>query len=195
MLAEKDKKILKEAGITDLDELARAAAAFLRTHPLLRIKLPPNGLSAQEVAFLNAGGAVGAGSFNQKKFNDNIATIAAEYAQMVATSLTLREAAELLSVSPSRVRQRIDDGSLYAIEGPSGRVCPKFQFSDKGTLPGLEQVLSAIDKQAHPVAVQRFFLTPSQDLEPKNLNQSLTPREWLISGYPSEAVVVLAQDL
>jgi hypothetical protein len=195
MLAENDLRTLQEAGITNIDSLASAAAAFLRAHPIYPAQPMPNALAEQEEAFLLRGGAAGVGTYNQRVAADNVAVIAGEYAQMVATSSSQQEAAKRLGVSTSRIRQRLDKRSLYAIEGPLGRVCPQFQFTDGGTIPGLEAVLGEISNEAHPVAVQRFFLTVSPDLESEALGRILSPRDWLLTGHSPQPVMLLAREL
>jgi len=195
MLAEQDLRTLKEAGITNIETLASAAAAFLRAHPIYSVQPMPNALSEQEEAFLRQGGAVGVGVYSKRSATENVAIIAGEYAQMVATASSQQEAAKRLGVSTSRIRQRLDSGSLYAVDGPSGRVCPQFQFADGGTLPGLEAVLGVMSKEAHPVAVQRFFLTVSPDLESDTLGRTLSPRDWLLTGHSPEPVILLAREL
>lgn len=195
MLNDHDRKTLNDAGITDLDELARAAAAFLRTHALDRSQQPWKPLSEPETNFLKAGGARGLSNDHPSELRDNLTTITAEYAHMVVTGLSENETAATLGVSISQVQERIDQGFLYVIQGPSGLICPIFQFSDKGTLPGIEAVLAVLNKQAHPVSVQRFFLTPSADLESTEIGHILSPREWLISEHPLEPVITLAKEV
>lgn len=195
MLAEQDVRTLQEAGINNIETLASAAAAFLRAHPIYTVPLMPNALSEQEETFLLQGGAVGVGGTNKDAAAENVTIIAGEYAQMVATALSQQEVARRLGVSTSRIRQRLDNGSLYAIDGPSGRICPQFQIADGSTLPGLEAVLEVISREAHPVVVQRFFLTVSPDLESDTLGQTLSPRDWLLTGHSLEPVKLLAQEL
>lgn len=195
MLPEKDLRTLQEAGIKDIESLASAAAAFLREHPIHTVAPMPNALGEQEEDFLRQGGAVGVGQYDKASAAQNITVIAGEYAQMVSTAYSQKEVAYRLAVSTSRVRQRIDGGSLFSLDGLGGRVCPRWQFADGGTLPGLEQVLAAISKGAHPVAVQRFFLTETTDLESDTLKRSVCPRDWLLTGHSPEAVVLLAAEL
>lgn len=119
-----------------------------------------------------------------------MAVIAGEFAQMVTTALSQKEVAELLGVSTSRIRQKLEAGELYAVRTTGGRVCPRFQFGPGGTLPGLESVLRALRPEAHPVAVQRFFMEVHPDLESEALNRALSPHEWLLTGHSPEALVV-----
>lgn len=154
-----------------------------------------NALSAEDEAFLSAGGANGVGHANNSAKVKNAAVIADEFAEMAATAYGQVEVAQLLGVSTGRVGQRLENGSLYSIHGLSGRVCPRFQFHDGRTLPGLEVVLAAISDQAHPVGVQRFFLSVHQDLESGELGASLSPRDWLMKGHDPQVIAILARDL
>jgi hypothetical protein len=195
MISEYDMYTLRQAGIASIDALASAAAAFLREHSIAGAEPMLNALSEQEEDFLRQGGAAGVDVYDPSITARNVTVIAAEYAQMVAAAYTQKEAAECLGVGASRIRQRIDAGTLYAIDGPGGRVCPRWQFSAGGTLPGLERVLEAIGKEAHPLAVQRFFLAASPDLESKLQGQALSPRDWLLTGHSPEPVALLAREL
>jgi|GEM_PF-4915490 len=69
--------------------------------------LMPNALSEQEETFLRQGGAVGVGGANKDAAAANVTIIAGEYAQMVATAHSQQEVAARLSVSTSRIRQRL----------------------------------------------------------------------------------------
>ena len=194
MSEENDLQTLQDAGISNVGVLVAAAAAFLREHPLNPVPPVTNALSVQEESFLAKSGA----KMYSKK-NDaaaNVAVVVGEYSQMLATALNQREVAKRLEVGTSRVRQRLGDGSLYSLPCRGGKVCPRFQFAETGgTLPGLEQVLAALSPDAHPVAVQRFFLTVSEDLESPEMARPLSPREWLLAGHSPEPVKLLAMEL
>ncbi len=195
MLTEADRTTLAEAGITNIDRLASAAAAFLRAHPIYEAPPVTNALSEPEEAFLRNAGARGVGAWSDDSAADNVAVIAGEFAQMVTTALSQKSVAELLGVSTSRIRQKLEAGELYAVRTTAGRVCPRFQFGPGGTLAGLEGVLRALRPEAHPVAVQRFFMDVHPDLESETLNRALSPHEWLLTGHPPDAVVVLASEV
>lgn len=79
--------------------------------------------------------------------------------------------------------------------GVDVEVCPRFQFANDRRLPHLTEVLTAINQEARPVAVQRFFLTVSPDLESEVLNKTLSPRDWLLTGHASAPVVLLAREI
>ncbi len=196
MIAAQDIKILRDEGIDDPDTLVAVAAAFLRSHPMHPVDPVKNALSKEEKLILARHGAHGLqGSLAIQSIRKNTATIVGEYAQMVSTALSQKATAECLQVSASRVRQRIDRGSLYALESKHGRVCPRFQFNDASTLPGLKKVLQTIGGDAHPVVVQRFFLQANRDLVSDVTGQTLSPRDWLISGHDVEVVCRLASDI
>jgi hypothetical protein len=57
------------------------------------------------------------------------------------------------------------------------------------------RVLPNISENAHPVAVQRFFLKGNPDLESKIQAQAISPRDWLLTGHSPETVVLLAREL
>ena len=118
MLADKDLRTLEEAGITNIETLASAAAAFLRAHPIYSVQPMPNALSVQEEAFLLRAGAAGVRVYNQRSAAENVTIVAGEYAQMVATASSQQEAAGRLSVSTSRIWQRIS----HYIDGVAGAV-------------------------------------------------------------------------
>jgi len=123
---------------------------------------------------------------------------ALEYARLLQSSLSVDQAAQLLGVNPSRVRQRLtgDRRTLYGMkEGKSWRV-PTFQFAGKKPVPGTGAVVAALPRDLHPVAVQRWLTTPHPDLriDPEE-ERSVAPLDWLRTGRAPEVVVDLARGL
>ena len=102
MLSEADRTTLAKAGITNIDRLASAAAAFLRAHPIYEAPPLTNALSEAEEAFLRGAGARGVGSWSDEAAADNVAVIAGEFAQMVTTAFSQKEVADLLGVKIGR---------------------------------------------------------------------------------------------
>src|SRR5712692_2185470 len=91
---------------------------------------------------------------------------ALEYARLLQSSLSVEQAAQLLDVNPSRVRQRLTGHprTLYGIkEGRNWRV-PRFQFAGRKPIPGVAAVIGAVPPDLHPVAVRRWFTAPHPDL-------------------------------
>ncbi len=190
-----DLDVLQRAGIEDVDVLIHAAAQFVREHlPLRPVASPP--LSEHETRLLREAGAAGLdGDEPEPALQAGPADVVGQYAQLVAGACSTAETAARLGVVASRVRQRVTERSLYAVDGPDGRVFPAFQFGPSGALPGLGRVLAAIDPSVHPITVERFFLAPTVDLESDVAGGPLSPRDWLLAALPIDDVVLLARDL
>jgi len=114
---------------------------------------------------------------------------------LLAESLSAADAAKLLRVDVSRVRQRLRERSLFGIEYEGSWRLPRFQFERRLVLPGLAQVLKALPSDLFPLDVVDWFVLPDSDLQLDSDPAALSPREWLISGRPVETVVALARDL
>ena len=122
--------------------------------------------------------------------DDPVARAAAAYAVLLASSLTVHEAAHRLSVDGSRVRQRLVARTLYGIKRSDGWRIPVFQFDGDRLLPGLGAIISRLDPALHPLAIFRWFTTPDSDLEVDNT--PLSPRDWLRMGNDPAPVAALA---
>ncbi len=191
----RDVTVLENAGISDIGALVAIAAEFVRRCPVREPSESTVPLSASEQESLRSLGARGLDADDDtvaRAERSNLMTLTAEYAQLVASADSATQVAERLGVKASRVRQRVGDRSLYSIETAGGRVFPRFQFAGPRTLPGLERVLRAFDPDAHPVAVARFFLSRTSDLESEVVDGEVSPRDWLLAGLPVEPVVELA---
>ncbi|WP_227370260.1 hypothetical protein [Halomonas sp. M20] len=195
MISRDDMHVLEKAGIPDIESLAASAVEFLREHPVYEQASPANALSVNEERLLMAGGAEGVGESNRMASQYNLRSAVTQYAQLVKRAYRQSEVATLLGVTTSRVRQRTDEGSLYALTSANRRVYPRWQFGESATLPNLEPVLSALSVSAHPLAVERFFLTPHADLESNLLGAILSPRDWLLAGHPADPVIRMAREL
>ena len=118
---------------------------------------------------------------------------AADYAALVATSLSVPEAAARLGVDGSRVRHRIAAGELWALHGPGRRrLLPSLQFATSGGLvPGLPEVLRALPDDLHPLEVSGFLTGRRPELRLRGRDQS--PVEWLVRGGGVAEVVAAAE--
>jgi hypothetical protein len=121
------------------------------------------------------------------------ARTAAEYAALLTTALSVSNAAALLHVDESRVRQRLTKGTLYGKKTGGNWRLPKFQFTSEGQVPGIDQVLLVFPSTLHPVAVQRWFTTPIPDLEVDGATMS--PVDWLAAGGSPAPLIEIARDL
>lgn len=110
------------------------------------------------------------------------------HASMVATAVPIASAAQRLGVDPSRLRQRIREGTLLAVRRPQGHgwLIPAFQLTPTGEVPHLARVLAAAQRHLSPLSVARAFELPDEELD------GVTPRDWLLSGgdpAPVERIV------
>ncbi len=119
-----------------------------------------------------------------------IAGLAAAHAEVVSQSATVSGLAKRLGVDPSRVRQRIYARSLYAFKHQGGWLIPSFQLEANRLIPGVEAVVPKLSPTLHPVAVSRWFTTPSTDLALED--QAVSPIAWLSSGGQPDRVAALA---
>ena len=109
---------------------------------------------------------------------------------LTSTALTVRDAADLLRVSPSRVRQRTAAGSLWALKVDNKLVLPRVQFTPTGLVPGLEKILAAVPQGLHPLSLEGLLTEPHTDLAVEGRPASIV--QWLRSGGdPAAAFAVV----
>lgn len=123
---------------------------------------------------------------------DPITRTVADYMALLDSSHSTRDAARFLGVDVSRIRQRIREHSLYAVEYEGEWRLPRFQFEGKRVLPGLAQTLRAIPADLAALDVAEWFLSPNPDLEQGGEGRMLSPREWLLRGNDPAAVASIA---
>jgi hypothetical protein len=85
-------------------------------------------------------------------------------AGLVATSLSIADAAVRLGVTSARIRQRIADGTLWAFDSGRNRLLPPALFTDTGTVPHLDKVIPHIPRDLHPLTVQALLTQPQPSL-------------------------------
>ncbi len=172
---------------------AQARRRLLENEPLRdqgRGQSVASALTAGEAAAVHAVGlsmAPWSGDAGQDPLMHSIV----DYMALLETSLTTAEAADLLKVDVSRIRQRLRERSLYGIEYDGERRLPRFQFEREQVLPGLREVMAVLPEALNPLDVAEWFLSPNPDLELKSI-AAVSPREWLLRGEPIAAVVALA---
>jgi hypothetical protein len=116
---------------------------------------------------------------------------AADYAALVATSLSVSEAAARLGVDASRVRHRVRDGDLWSLPAAARRrLLPAVQFTADGVVPGLPEVLRALPDDLHALEVAGFLTGSRPELRLRGRDQS--PVDWLVRGGDVAVVVPLA---
>ena len=178
-----------------VSEALETFASFLAaTQPVVQAE-PERELTEAENRLLDEGGFPMPQPDDQGSAGSAVSTLAVSYAEMCAQALTTKEAALLLQVQPSRIRQRLGEKTLFGIEKEDHWVLPRFQFDHGQIVPGIGKVLQVLDETLHPVTVERFFATPQPELYADEVGRDLTPREWLQAGYDPAPVVRLARDL
>lgn len=121
---------------------------------------------------------------------------AEQYAAILASALTVSQAARRVGVDGSRVRQRLLARELYGIRERRGWLIPIFQFEADRLVPRLDRVLPRLDPGLHPLSVVSWFTRPHPDLYlPEDASETpVSPREWLLAGGDPLTVVGLGED-
>lgn len=157
---------------------------------------PEQELPAEELALLR-----GAGFSFKREFlgsDDPVLRGTLEFSALIASALSSKEAGKLLGVDASRIRQRLTGRrpTLYGVKWRGEWLLPRFQFAGKAEVPGLGEVVPHLDPSLNPVAVARWFLSPSPDLLAETGGgKAASPRDWLLDGHSPREVARLAEDL
>ena len=192
-----EKELRKRGVFRSVEELHGEAQemvdSLLAGLPVGRVEDPEGGFTLAELSVLREGGL----TFDASEYGNQVSRTASKYAAISASALTVREAAVLLAVSEGRVRQKISEGRLYAIRGRNGeRRLPRFQFSERGAVEGMQETMREVPPGVHPVSLQNFFLSPNPDLYLDVGEETpVSPRDWLLSGGAPRAVTPLAREL
>jgi uncharacterized protein len=175
-----------------------SAVALLANRPLRAISSPPvepaAALSQSELAALESVG-LSTRPWPAARSDDPLSRSIVDYLALVETSLTAADAARLLHVDVSRIRQRLREGSLIGVEHEGEWRLPRFQFERGHVLPGLAEVVAALPAEANALEVAEWFLNPHPDLETDGRDKPFSPREWLLRGMPPERIAALARQL
>ena len=130
-----------------------------------------------------------------KPAGDPLATTAVQFAALVSTSLTTKEAAKRLSIPESRIRQMIARHALYSVLLNSRRRIPAFQFAlNGGLVPNITKVNAALPEDLHPVELQAWYIQPHVDLFlGDDVDARVSPLDWLRSGGEVNRLTQLAR--
>jgi hypothetical protein len=186
--------VLRRVGITESPELFEQVVAEALTTVLGdRYRTDPaTSLTAAERDALRRGGMELAPKWGRE---DPLLRTAAEYAVLVASAHTVGQAAEVLKVEPSRIRQRLAARTLYGIKERGHWRLPRFQFAGGQLVPNVGVVLARLRSGLHPVGVWRWFTTPNPDLVIGGDETPVSPLEWLQAGLDAGPVADLAAEL
>ena len=127
--------------------------------------------------------------------DDPVLKTTLRYSAMVATGLTVSQAASSLGIDESRVRHRLADRTVYGFKIRGTWVLPAFQFEEKKVLPGFDVVMPHVPADLHPLGVLNWFVLPNPDLVPGADEKPLSPRDWLATGRDPKIVAALAEEL
>lgn len=177
---------------------AAARAALAHNRPLTTAGAPAHprtsDLSAAEAEALRRVGAFkDEGAIRPE--DDPLLASQAQYMALLEESLSAAQAAKLLGVDVSRIRQRLRERSLCGIEYEGSWRLPRFQFERRLVIPGLASVLRALPDDLFPLDVVDWFLLPDTELQSDRDAAPVSPRTWLLAGRPVEPVVALARGL
>ena len=166
---------------------------FLDPEPMARRAPGVSGLTDAERRALTEGGADLDGVRPDRL--SAAARTRLEYAKLVAESLSVDEAARMLKVDSSRIRQRLggDPRSLFGIKTGKAWRIPRFQFHEKRVIPGIDAVIAKLPRDLSPVAVYRWFTSPNSELELDD--ETVSPLDWLEAGGDPARVAELAAEL
>lgn len=75
-------------------------------------------------------------------------------------TIKVNDVAEILGITRQAVHARVKKNKLLAFKQNSDYIFPAFQFTDKGLLPGFEEIMDAFDEDTHPVLRLNLFRAP-----------------------------------
>lgn len=175
-----------------------SAAALSKNRPLRATSSPAvqpgSALSRGELDALEAVG-LSTRPWPPGQPDDPLSQSVVDYMALIETSFTAAEAARLLHVDVSRIRQRLRERSLFGVEYEGEWRLPRFQFERAKVLPGLGEVLAALPADLTALEVAEWFLGANPDLEAGDRPTPVSPRAWLLRGLPAERVAELARHL
>jgi len=159
--------------------------------PTLLYGEPTDELTAEEQRLLKEGGIDLTTVVNR----DPVAETAVQFAAIIESSLTIKEAARRIEKPESQVRQMIARRTLYSILLDNRRFVPLFQFKkDSGLLPNITKVNAALNADLHPVEVFEWYTQPDADLYlDDDIEQTVSPIAWLLAGRDYQTLVTLAK--
>lgn len=199
-IMELSEKNLRERGVSRSLEEIEGEVREMIAHSLGTLPVgvtgfePAREFTEEEAEVLERGGL----TLEPYEGRDAASRVAAEYAAMLSLALTEAEAEEMLGVGASRVRQRVADRSLYAVTVGRERRFPAFQFHDRNLVPGIGEVLKTMPGDLHPLEVETWLTSPDPDLTiggDGESRETLSPREWLISGGSVDTLLPVAREL
>jgi len=159
-----------------------------RTVPAGRPADPQSDFSDEEAAVLTRGSA--GLDVSPTATARSLGWTASRWVDLLRDSGGTGDAARLLGVQESRVRQRLAERTLYGFKYEGAWRVPRFQYYHDGLVPGGAAVFPRLPAAITPVAVWTWFTTPTMELVAQG--QPVSPRDWLIAGGDPSVVGNLA---
>jgi hypothetical protein len=172
---------------------ALIADALERVVPSRVVADPTHELTTEETAALLRGGVDP--SWRRDDATNPVVRTAADYAALLASSLTVEQAASRLGLDASRIRHRLADRTMYGIKDRGVWRLPAFQLTGRDLIPGLMHVLPHIPRDLHPLAVLGWLTLPNPDLFLGADETPIAPVDWLRAGGDPDRVARLAPDV
>lgn len=146
-------------------------------------------LSEAEQDVLKQGGLRLDGRFKR----DVEAETALKYAELVASSMDSVAVAEMLGLTPARIRQMVSSREIYTFLLNGKRLIPPFQFHNGALVNNIRRVLPSLRQALHPVGVDQWFRASNSELRvDENTGDSRSPLDWLTEGRDPDQVAYLA---
>lgn len=174
-------------------ELNKALETALSSFPLGLPTQPSDVMSEAELAaFEDLGVDVNdAGNSSTDPVNAGVIAMAS----LIASALSVKETAERLQVTPSRISQLLGQRAMFGFRLDSRWHIPDFQFHGKQLIVHIAEVNEALPVDLHPVAVMRWYRQANSELVERDLKQAISPLRWLMEGRDPELLVQLAARL
>lgn len=150
------------------------------------------GVPDAELTALREAGIILEGSGADPSGAAQVALGQARAQQVHEGALSVADAAELLNLTPGRVRQKIASGDVMAIPGSDPHLLPNWQFVEGRLVAGLRE-LADVAMAVHPLTLRAFMLRADVDLEIDGL--PVSPLRWLATGGDPAVVADLADRL
>ena len=186
------RELLRDAGLdVEVGRFAELLREAVRIVGTASASEPASQLSEAEVSDLRSAGLhadAGLGPYERVR-----AATVAQMAVLLASTLTVAEAADRLGLDLSRVRQMLSDRSLIASnDGWEWRILD-LQFAGDRLVPNITDVAPAFPEGMPLLAIANWLTMPEADLEVAG--SPVSPLEWLSGGGDPERVAHLASDL